>query len=78
MHFNIYLDEETGKRLMRATQASHQSRNALIREAINFWLETHDKKHWPDEVLDFQGVPGFPVFESTRQELKPIQDDPLA
>ena len=78
MNFNIYLDEETGKRLTRATQASHQSRNALIREAINLWLESHGAKHWPDAVLDFQGVPDYPLFESTRQELKPIQDDPLA
>ena len=77
MHFNIYLDEETGNRLTKVTKMSHQSRNALIREAINDWLIRHEGQQWPDLVLDFEGVPEFPAFESTRLELKPVQDDPL-
>ena len=33
---------------------------------------------WPDEILGFQGVSDIPPFESYREELRPLQDDPLA
>jgi hypothetical protein len=33
---------------------------------------------WPDEILVFQGVSDLPPFESYRDELLSLQDDPLA
>ena len=78
MHFNLYLDEETAKRLKEATENSQQSRNATIRKAIRFWLDQSQAKQWPAELLGFKGIDGMPVFESTREELLPPYEDPLA
>jgi len=33
---------------------------------------------WPNEILVFQGVSDIPPFESYREELRSLQDDPLA
>ena len=33
---------------------------------------------WPNEILAFQGVSDIPPFESYRDELLSLQDDPLA
>lgn len=33
---------------------------------------------WPPEILVFQGVSDIPPFESYRDELLSLQDDPLA
>ncbi len=82
MHFNIYLDDSLGEKLIKATKASHKSRNALIREAIDLWLKTNDKSSWPKQILDFKGKDGgessFPAFESHRDDLKEANEDPFA
>jgi hypothetical protein len=78
MNFNIYLDDETGQRLNRAAQEAGESRNAVIRQAVAEWLARHTLPQWPDTVLDFQGLPETPTFESTRDQLKPPAVDPLA
>ena len=33
---------------------------------------------WPNEILAFQGVSDIPPFESYRDKLLSLQDDPLA
>ncbi|GAB6040353.1 ribbon-helix-helix domain-containing protein [Endothiovibrio diazotrophicus] len=78
MHFNIYVDDETGSALNQAVENSGKSRNAIIREAIREWLQHHGKRRWPEEVLAFEGDPRFPPFEERRDELPPPTDDPLA
>lgn len=78
MHFNIYLDDNLGEKLIKATKASHKSRNALIREAIDLWLKTNDKSSWPKQIMDFEGEASFPAFESHRDDLKEVNDDPFA
>lgn len=78
MHFNIYLDDNLGERLIDATKASHKSRNALIREAIDLWLKTNDKSSWPKQILEFEGDDSFPAFESHRDDLKEVKEDPFA
>lgn len=77
MHFNIYLDDRTGTHLNDRAQATGKSRNALIREAVEEWLERHDNA-WPEEILAFQGVQDFPAFETARAKLTPPPADPLA
>lgn len=78
MNFNIYLDDEAGKRLTHLAQQCGKSRNALIREAVNAWLERSAQKGWPNEVESFQGDPDAPAFEAYREHLPTPKDDPLA
>jgi len=77
MNFNIYLDDETGERLKRAAEATGESRNALIRQAIDEWLNRRGAGRWPDEILRFEGTPGIKPFEATRGKLKRPASDPL-
>lgn len=78
MHFNIYLDDETGQQLNRAVEQTGESRNALIRRALGEWLSRQGKPQWPDEVLAFKGISDMPPFEANRTRLKPPLADPLA
>ncbi len=77
MNFNVYLDDDTAKRLQEATELSNESRNAIIRKAITFWLSYSNKNRWSDDVLTFQGVDSFPPFESYRDDLTLPKDDPF-
>jgi len=77
MNFNIYLDDETAKLLQLETKKSNLSRNAIIRQAIESWL-SNKKREWPEEILNYQGDEQFPAFESYREELKDIKDDPFS
>ena len=38
MHFNIYVDDETGNQLTRLARRLRTSRNAVIREALQEWV----------------------------------------
>jgi len=78
MNFNIYLDDETGQQLSRAAELAGESRNALIRHAVQEWLNRHGKPQWPDEVLAFEGMADVPPFEAGRNGLIPPAADPLA
>ncbi len=78
MHFNIYLDEETSKRLQQATENSPDSRNAIIRKAIANWLDQTHKKQWPAEILAFKGGSDIPAFEANREDLEKVSEDPFA
>lgn len=78
MHFNIYLDDETGARLTEAARQAGENRNAVIRRAVGEWLARHGKPQWPEAVLAFTGEPAMPAFEATRAQLGPVKDDPFA
>jgi metal-responsive CopG/Arc/MetJ family transcriptional regulator len=78
MNFNIYLDDATGQQLNQVAKQAGESRNALIRQAVNAWLKQHSKPQWPDEVLTFRGLVDMPPFETGRDGLKPPASDPLA
>lgn len=78
MHFNVYIDDQTGQQLNAAAQQQGQTRNALIRAAVRDWLARQNQPIWPDEVLDFQGMADMPPFEAGREQLKPPVADPLA
>ena len=75
MNFNIYINDELGHQLARVAEAEGKSRNALIRDALSFYLKNHTNQYWPNEVLNFSGVSqDFPSFESFRSELKPASE----
>ncbi len=78
VHFNIYLDDETGEKLNHAAEQAGESRNALIRRAVGEWLSRHGMSQWPDEVLNFTGMVHMTPFEASRDKLKPPAADPLA
>ncbi len=78
MNFNVYLDDETGQKLAHAAEQEGETRNALIRQAVSEWLNRHGKPQWPDEVLAFKGMADMPLFEASRDRLKPPPADPLA
>ena len=78
VHFNIYLDDETGEQLNRAANQAGESRNALIRRAVAEWLKRRGAPQWPDEVLNFKGMADATPFEASRDGLKPPVADTLA
>jgi predicted transcriptional regulator len=78
MNFNLYLDDETGRKLNELAEKTGESRNALVRQAVSEWLERHGKPQWPEELLAFKGIADAPLFEASRDSLKPPASDPLA
>jgi hypothetical protein len=78
MHFNIYLDDKTGAQLSKLAAQGGQTRNALIREAIQIWLQQQLKPEWPKEILNFTGIKNYPAFEDHRKKLTPPKEDPFA
>lgn len=69
MHFHVYLDDGLAQNMARFCDETHKKRNAVVREALQLYLEQQQKKQWPPEILSFQGVDDFPAFESFRSEL---------
>lgn len=78
MHFNVYLDVETGKRLTEAAQQAGENRSAVIRRAVQEWLARRGKPQWPEAVISFAGEPDMPAFETGREYLRAAKADPLA
>lgn len=77
MNFNVYLDDDTGRRLDRLAKARRTTRNALIREAVARLLEQRAGAAWPRIVLDYRGDPDAPPFEASREGLAEPKSDPL-
>jgi hypothetical protein len=79
MNFNIYLDSALGAALKRLAKRRKMTRNALIRRAVEDLLEKESRSQaWSEVVLDWEGVPDFPAFESHRADLEDPVADPLA
>jgi hypothetical protein len=78
MHFNVYIDDQTGQKLTEAAKQCGETRNALIRTAVREWLARRTTSQWPEVVRDFEGMPDMPPFEEGRDRLKPPMADPLA
>ncbi len=78
MNFSIYLDDATEKKLRQLEKRKRVKRNALIRAAIEQFIEREGQPQWPDEILQFKGIKDWPAFEASRAELKAPADDPFA
>ncbi|MFO1428613.1 MAG: ribbon-helix-helix protein, CopG family [Candidatus Competibacteraceae bacterium] len=63
------LSDTLARRLQQISQETGRSRNALVREAVESWLASREQRRWPQEVLDFQGVPDAVPFEQSRADL---------
>jgi len=77
LNFNVYIDKQTGERLDRLAQARRMSRNALIREALAHFVKRGAESQWPQEVLDFSGIPEARPFEHARRGLRAPRKDPF-
>jgi len=77
MNINIYLEDSLAKSLNHCAKKLHQSRNAIIRDAIRNWVSQHEIKKWSKSILNFKGLKDFEPFESYRDELNPPGEDPL-
>jgi hypothetical protein len=77
VNINIYLENSLGKKITASAASLGKPRNALIREALKEWLNSHTASQWPRSVMQFRGVEDFSAFESYRNELLSEKDDPL-
>jgi Arc/MetJ-type ribon-helix-helix transcriptional regulator len=69
MNFSLHLGDDLVRQLSAMSKATGRSRNALIRKAIEEWLERETCRQWPEEVLRFSGLPKAVPFEDARAEL---------
>ncbi len=72
MNFNIYINNNLAKELDVLVTRTNKTRNKLIQEAIEKFIDTN-RKTWPDAILEFQGIPDLDDwggFEQHRLELK--------
>jgi hypothetical protein len=77
VNFNVYLDDDTARRLEAMARSTGTPRNAIVREAIAAWLERAGHS-WPPLVLEFEGDPEVAPFEASRSEFRPPVEDPFA
>lgn len=69
MKISVSLNGNLAKRLNRTVIDSGESRDELIRRALEEWLPRGHPKRRPKSVMTFKGVRGAPRFESSRSEL---------
>ena len=77
MNFNLYLDEDSARRLAQLAKRTGVPRNAIVRKAVREWLDAQSSV-WPKEVQEFPGDPALVPFESRRSELRAAEDDPFS
>lgn len=77
MNFNLCLDDQTAKKLDRTAEKLGETRSGLIRKVPREWLDkrTLGSPGWPSLILEWQGVPDMPPFESNRDESLPPRED---
>lgn len=77
MTFTIYINEELAQRVMRLSKSLKRSRNSIITEALEEWLNKHTDKPWPKGFFDFEPIEDVPDFEALRKKNKAPTKDPL-
>ncbi len=79
MNFNIYLKKDTGERVKKAAKSLHRTRNSIVNEALEEWLQNHTKTEWPKDFFNFPAIEDLPDFKSLRKDLlNNISEDPLS
>ncbi len=78
-NFNVYVNKKTGERIAKVAKTLHRSRNSIVNEALEEWLNQHSNERWPKNFFDFSPIKEVPDFKALREELtKDISQDPLA
>lgn len=79
MNFNVYVNKRTGEKITKLAKNLRRSRNSIVTEALEEWLQSHAPSRWPEDFFDFSPITDFPDVESLRSDLKDtIPEDPLA
>lgn len=77
MNFSIYIPDELAAKLNTIAAQKHVSKNHIVREALEEWIESHPHKKWPSDFFSFESASEVPDFKSYRSELKAPKDDIL-
>lgn len=78
MNFNVYLNKSAAQRVNKMAKAMKRSRNSIITEALDEWLNHHETKNWPKGFFNFEPIHDVPDFKKLRDELtNNIPEDPL-
>ena len=76
MNLSVYLTQKLVSKLSTIAQQQHTSKNAIVREALEEWLDHHHpSSNWPPHFFDFQAVKETPDFSSYRSELAAPKED---
>lgn len=68
MNFNIYVNKDIGKKIIKVAEDQHRSHDSIINEALEEWLSHHTTEQWPKDFFDFtpiEDVPDFKAMSST-------------
>ena len=78
MNLSVYLPHKLVSKLSYVAEQQHMSKNAIIREAVEEWIEHHSpKSSWPAHFFDFRAVKDAPDFSLSRNELAAPEEDIL-
>lgn len=69
MNFSVYVNKKTGQKISKLAKSLKRSKNSIITEALNEWLERHTKANWPKNFFDFEPFEDFPDKEELRKGL---------
>lgn len=78
MNFSIYVSKELAAKMTKFAKMSHRSRNSIITEALEEWLNMHTPSQWPKNFFDFEPLGKTANFDQFREDFKNISEDPLA
>jgi len=73
MNFNIYIKDDLAKELTVIMEKYNKTRNSIIREAIEDYVEKKKKSQWSSYIRNFKGIKGiedWEGFEADRGNLK--------
>lgn len=78
MNFNVYVNRGMGEKITKVAKKMHRSRNSIVTEALEEWIDAHTPAQWPKNFFDFSPIKNVPDFKELRNELKDIPEDPLS
>ena len=65
MNFNVYVKEEMGRRISKAARKFHRSRNSIINEALEEWLNRYESNQWPKGFFDLRQSQTVPILKTS-------------
>lgn len=68
VRWNIDIEEDLIRQIEQHAQNTGQTCDIVIQDALKAWAVQHIPKPWPKSIMEFQGYPDAPRFESTRDE----------
>lgn len=69
MQLSVYLDDKFAKKFDKAIKKVHISKSKAIRQALEVWLDSRERKEWSNGLFDFTSYKDFPSKEELREGL---------